>query len=153
MIVIVRQCKAALRYAILLEKESDDPIWMCSLPVYHFLTHQCKPFQDKPDNYDYGAENHKWWGIMDIKDTIEYLKGKTKWSRYKTSIHVSVIRIILLTKDGNLFQKKHCCLNGKGDFKSNSVKIKNYRGKHRVTCYTTFIESRRSGFISKSKSV
>lgn len=94
-----------MRYAISLEKESDDPIWICSLPVYHFLTKQCEPFQDIPDNYEYSAENHKWWGIMDIKETIDYLKGKTKWSRYQTYIHVTDKPKILLTKEGNPFQK------------------------------------------------
>lgn len=68
-------------YAICKEKESDDPIWMCSLPVYHFLTEQCKPFQDIPEYYEHSAENHRWWGIIGIHDTIKNLKAMTKWKR------------------------------------------------------------------------
>lgn len=71
----------AMYYAICKEKESDDPIWMCSLPVYHFLTEQCKPFQDIPEYYEHSAENHRWWGIIGIHDTIKNLKAMTKWKR------------------------------------------------------------------------
>ncbi|XP_060597648.1 E3 ubiquitin-protein ligase rnf213-alpha-like, partial [Ruditapes philippinarum] len=59
---------------------SKDPCWLCVLPLVHFLSDNCLPFQ--PPEVDVGHDKSQptWWGIADIdKELDEFKKKRGNW--------------------------------------------------------------------------
>ncbi|XP_062591685.1 E3 ubiquitin-protein ligase rnf213-alpha-like, partial [Saccostrea cucullata] len=76
----------ALRKLIRSEKSSEDPTWLCSLPLFHFLRKQCHPYSDISLADNHNARKPVWWGKEEIEEEMDYLKGKTKWSMEPASV-------------------------------------------------------------------
>lgn len=94
-----RYCEKTLEYAITSERDSDDPMWLCCIPVYHFLKGTCNPFDDLPNIYSHNAEKPIWWGKGGIHVSMDNLKGKTRWKRYNqidanSSVPGSIVLIL-----------------------------------------------------------
>lgn len=75
-----RKVLLALKKLIKSEKSTEDPSWLCCLPLFHFLNKNCQPYEDINLRKDHNARKPLWWGKEDIEEEMEYLKGKTKWS-------------------------------------------------------------------------
>lgn len=69
----------ALRKLIRSEKSTEDPTWLCCLPLFNFLSKQCEPYQDTPLIDNHSARKPVWWGINEIEEEMSFLKGKSNW--------------------------------------------------------------------------
>ncbi|XP_061169274.1 E3 ubiquitin-protein ligase rnf213-alpha-like [Saccostrea echinata] len=77
---VIPRVKKGLLEFIKSVKSSDDPTWLCSLPLYHFLIGKCRPFEAMTKRVDHNAVKPLWWGKDGLEIEMDYLKGKTKWS-------------------------------------------------------------------------
>ena len=76
------EIKPALRQLMEVGKETADPRWMHCVPLWHFLTGKCKPFDKLPQDNKHAAIIPTWWGIADFEAEIRYTKGKSDWKVY-----------------------------------------------------------------------
>ena len=67
-------------------KHSNNPIWLCCLPLWHFVTQRVAPFERAQLSAKHDQGKPVWWGIDGIKEAVESVK-KTKW-------FVAVIKIL-----------------------------------------------------------
>ncbi|KAK3098782.1 hypothetical protein FSP39_023081 [Pinctada imbricata] len=72
-------------------KESDNPIWLYSIPLFHFLMDVSKPFQTVSDYDKHDARKSTWWGNVEIKVELDFLKGKSSWKISETDILQTLI--------------------------------------------------------------
>lgn len=84
----------ALRKLIKSEKSTDDPTWLCCLPLFHFLSKQCEPYQDTSIHDNHNAKIPVWWGKDDIEDEMDFLKGKSYW-KLSVIISLSIFSILI----------------------------------------------------------
>eukprot|EP00105_Crassostrea_gigas_P007930 XP_011422347.1 PREDICTED: E3 ubiquitin-protein ligase rnf213-alpha isoform X2 [Crassostrea gigas] len=76
----------ALRRLIRSEKSTDDPTWLCCLPLFHFLSKKCEPYEDTPLLDNHTARKPVWWGKDDIDEEMDFLKGKSFWKMEPASV-------------------------------------------------------------------
>ncbi|KAH3728284.1 hypothetical protein DPMN_054238 [Dreissena polymorpha] len=58
-----------------------DPSWMFCLPLLHFVSDVCKPFEELGEDLSHSNITPKWWGIVDIESEIRTFQGSTyKWA-------------------------------------------------------------------------
>ncbi|WAR07205.1 R213A-like protein [Mya arenaria] len=57
-----------------------DPSWMFCLPLLHFTSKLCEPFEEMKKDLTHGEQKPKWWGIADIEaEVTTFQKSTNKW--------------------------------------------------------------------------
>lgn len=60
-------------------KDSDNPVWLCCLPLYHLVSKKLqKPFDKLQLSRSHANKVPKWWGIDEIDGAFNVVKKK-KW--------------------------------------------------------------------------
>jgi len=59
---------------------SNNPSWLFVLPLYHFLSGLCNPFDEMKEDLSHAAHKPSWWGTADVANAVERLKNSTEWS-------------------------------------------------------------------------
>lgn len=77
-----RKVKNALQQFIKMELSPGNPIWMCSLPLYHLLLGKIRPYEEISKKTDHNAKKPLWWGKDDFECEMDYFKENTIWSMY-----------------------------------------------------------------------
>ncbi|XP_052808702.1 E3 ubiquitin-protein ligase rnf213-alpha-like isoform X1 [Mya arenaria] len=58
-----------------------DPSWMFCLPLLHFASKLCEPFEEMGADLSHAAKKPKWWGIEDIESEVTaFQKNTYKWT-------------------------------------------------------------------------
>lgn len=59
-------------------KDTDNPVWLCCLPLYHLVTKKIqKPFDKLQLAKNHADEVPKWWGIDRIEGAFNAVKRRT----------------------------------------------------------------------------
>lgn len=59
-------------------KNSDKPVWLCCVPLWHLVTKKIqKPYDKVQLSKNHSGRVPKWWGIDGIEDAITVTKRKT----------------------------------------------------------------------------
>ncbi|KAK3098854.1 hypothetical protein FSP39_023768 [Pinctada imbricata] len=61
-------------------RDTRDPGWLQCVPLWHFLSGKCEPFEDTPKDCAHDDPTPKWWGIADFTEEIGFFKAKTHWT-------------------------------------------------------------------------
>ncbi|XP_052807608.1 E3 ubiquitin-protein ligase rnf213-alpha-like isoform X3 [Mya arenaria] len=73
-----------------------DPSWMFCLPLLHFTSKLCEPFEEMVTNLTHAAVTPTWWGIADIEtEVVAFQNTRNKW--------ITSLQYMLLTL-GPLFE-------------------------------------------------
>ncbi|XP_052808603.1 E3 ubiquitin-protein ligase rnf213-alpha-like isoform X2 [Mya arenaria] len=57
-----------------------DPSWMFCLPLLHFASKLCEPFEEMSKDMNHEEKRPKWWGIADIEaEVTTFQKNSYKW--------------------------------------------------------------------------
>lgn len=78
-IVCYRMIKQCIDRLVGKYKDTDNPVWLCCLPLYHLVTHKIqKPFDKLQLSKKHADEVPRWWGIDGIDEAFKTVKWK-KW--------------------------------------------------------------------------
>ncbi|XP_053389016.1 E3 ubiquitin-protein ligase rnf213-alpha-like, partial [Mercenaria mercenaria] len=64
---------------------SKDPSWWYLLPVLHFLSGTCAPFEEVSLNVNHAAVKPYWWGLM-ITEDFEKIKNRFMFNQHRPKI-------------------------------------------------------------------
>jgi len=56
---------------------NKNPSWWYGLPLLHFLLKLCKPYEEMTEEAGYSDIVPHWWGIAQLKDSVEKFKQMT----------------------------------------------------------------------------
>ncbi|KAH3728522.1 hypothetical protein DPMN_054479 [Dreissena polymorpha] len=60
-----------------------EPAWIFCLPVMHFITGLCQPYDQHEEDLTYASTIPKWWGIEAIKDIVDvFVNDGRHWQMY-----------------------------------------------------------------------
>ncbi|VDI55691.1 Hypothetical predicted protein, partial [Mytilus galloprovincialis] len=59
--------------------KGKDPSWLKCVPLYHFLSRQCNPFQKIPPYVNHSDAVPSWWGITNFKTELTYFQ-RSEWN-------------------------------------------------------------------------
>ncbi|WAR07347.1 R213A-like protein [Mya arenaria] len=85
-----------------------DPSWMFCLPLLHFTSKLCEPFEEMVTNLTHAAVTPTWWGIADIEtEVVAFQNTRNKWI---TSIVASLtVEEIFSVIDNKVIPAEVCC--------------------------------------------
>ncbi|CAG2212743.1 unnamed protein product [Mytilus edulis] len=63
-------------------KSSNNPIWLCGIPLLHYLQGKYQPYQDVPDDVNHRNIRPVWWGNDSFENDLNTFKSKGKWNRF-----------------------------------------------------------------------
>lgn len=56
----------------------NNPIWLCCLPMWHFVTKRVVPFERAQLSAKHAQSEPLWWGIDGLRGAVDNIK-KIKW--------------------------------------------------------------------------
>ncbi|XP_052808614.1 E3 ubiquitin-protein ligase rnf213-alpha-like isoform X2 [Mya arenaria] len=57
-----------------------DPSWMFCLPLLHFASKLCEPFEEMSKDLNHGERSQIWWGVADIEaEVTAFQKNCSNW--------------------------------------------------------------------------
>ncbi|XP_053391300.1 E3 ubiquitin-protein ligase RNF213-like, partial [Mercenaria mercenaria] len=58
-------------------KNTKDPSWLYLMPWIHFLSEECKPFDNPPFQINHDDRIPKWWGISTVYENLDKFKSQS----------------------------------------------------------------------------
>lgn len=81
--------RAALLWLIKkIASEGNDTCWLKCIPLYHFISNDCEPFQSVPQEVNHSDTKPVWWGITDFNREVRTFQ-MSGWKRYVCYRHLT----------------------------------------------------------------